>query len=60
MEADCHRESSEARWTKLQEQALKARLYALILTGDPASQRLEAWADELSAEAARIAASSRA
>jgi hypothetical protein len=26
----------------------------LIFAGDPAAQRLEAWADELTAEAARI------
>jgi hypothetical protein len=58
MEPDHRRESPEARWTKLQEQAFKARLYALMLAGDPAAERLEAWADELTAEAVSIAASS--
>jgi hypothetical protein len=58
MESDHRRESPEVQWTKLQEQAFKARLYALMLAGDPASQRPEAWADELTAEAAGIAGSS--
>jgi hypothetical protein len=40
----------------LQERALKARRFAWILADDPAAQRLEAWADELTAEAVRIAA----
>jgi hypothetical protein len=54
MKADPRCESPEVRWTKLQEQAFKARLFALILVDDPAAQRLEAWSDELTAEAARI------
>jgi hypothetical protein len=56
MEPDYLCESPEARWMTLHEQAWKARHYARMFAGDPAAQRLAAWADELTAEAARISA----
>jgi hypothetical protein len=55
MEPDCLSESPEVRWMSLHELAWKARHYARMFAGHPAAQRLEAWANELTAEAARIA-----
>jgi hypothetical protein len=43
-------------WMRLQEQAWKGRRYA-ILAGDPAAERLEAWADDVTAETTKTAPS---
>jgi hypothetical protein len=59
MEQDPLHRSPETRLTEVLQQAARARRFARTLVGDPAAARLDAFADELMAEAVRIEAESR-